>query len=310
MTGGSRRSAAVARWRGLSENARGILWMLIAVVMFALMTALIKDVATVYGYNPFQLAFFRSFFAFCSIAPFALVQARTALHTAHPFMHWWRGSVGVIAMFAGYYSVKHLPLALSTSISFASPLFVVVLAVLFLGETVRWRRWLATILGFVGVLVMVRPTQGIDPAALFGLLGAAMSAFSIVLTKRMPVSERPITILFWSNLTASLTTLAFALPGWQMPGLPDLGLLILVGMFGGAGQSCMVHAYRIAEASVVGPIDYVRLLFATVIGLLWFGEWPDTWTVVGAAIIVASTAYIARREATLRRNIPRAAAVN
>ena len=296
-------SDAEARWRALSSNARAILWMLLAVVCFAVMTALIKGMAA--RYDSFQIAFFRSFFAFLSFLPLAAMRGFKAMRTAYPFQHVWRGMVGVCAMFTGYYSVAHLPLALSTSISFATPLFLVVLAVLALGETVGWRRWLATAVGFVGVLVSARPAHGIEPAAFVGMAGAALVACSVVLTKKMPISERAITILVWSTMVSSVASLGPALLVWRTPDLQDLALLALTGVVGAFGQALFVHAYRLGEASVVGPVDYVRLVFATAIGLVWFGEWPDQWTALGAALIVASTAYIAHREAQLRRKVPR-----
>ncbi|MCK6449895.1 MAG: DMT family transporter [Alphaproteobacteria bacterium] len=296
-------STAGRRWRGLSANTRAILWMLLGTAMFATMTALIKALAA--HYDSFQISFFRSFFAFLVFLPVGLIQGLPALRTSCPMLHIRRGLVGTSSMLTGYYSVAHLPLALSTSISFAAPLFLVVLAVLALGEIVGWRRWLATAIGFLGVVVMMRPGQGIDPAALVGLAAAALSATSVVLTKKMPVSERQITILIWATLVSSVACLPFALWRWSTPDLADFWLLASVGLVGAAGQAIWLHSYRLGEVSVVGPIDYTRLIFATIIGFLWFGEWPDTWTMLGAAIIVASTAYIAHREARLRRNIPR-----
>ncbi|MBL8704799.1 MAG: DMT family transporter [Rhodospirillales bacterium] len=292
-------TAAGDRWRALTPNARAILWMLVATVMFSIMTALIKGMAA--RYDSFQIAFFRSLFAFLTFAPVALLSRGAVFRTAYPWQHVSRGMVGVMAMLTGYYSVANLPLALSTSISFAAPLFIVVLAVLALGETVGWRRWAATGVGFLGVLVCVRPTDGIAPAAFVGMAAAALVACSAIVTKKMPVSERAITILIWSTMVSTTAALGPALLVWRTPGLEDFCYLALTGVVGGCGQALFVHAYRLGEASAVGPIDYTRLVFATVIGLVWFGEWPDAWTAVGAALIVGSSAYIAHREAQLRR---------
>jgi drug/metabolite transporter (DMT)-like permease len=296
-------AAAGRRLRALPANTRAILWMLLGVLMFSAMTALIKAMAA--RYDSFQIAFFRSFFAFLTFLPIALFSGLQAFRTALPLQHVTRGLVGVAAMLTGYYAVANLPLALSTSISFATPLFLVVLAVLALGETVGWRRWAATAVGFVGVLISVRPTHGIAPAAFVGIAAAALVACSVVVTKKMPVSEKAITIVIWSTMTSSVAALGPALAVWRTPDLHDLVFLAATGVVGAAGQAIFVHSYRLGEASAVGPVDYVRLVFATLIGLVWFGEWPDAWTAVGAALIVGSTAYIAHREAVRRRRIPR-----
>lgn len=296
-------AGAGRRWHGLSANTRAILWMLLGTVMFSVMTALIKGMAV--RYDSFQIAFFRSFFAFLTFLPIALFTGFHAFRTALPLQHVARGLVGVAAMLTGYYAVANLPLALSTSISFATPLFLVVLAVVALGETVGWRRWAATVVGFVGVLVCMRPTHGISYAALVGMAAAALVACSVVVTKKMPVSEKAITIVIWSTMTSSVAALGPALAVWRTPDLYDLVFLAATGVVGAAGQAIFVHSYRLGEASVVGPVDYVRLVFATLIGLIWFAEWPDAWTALGAALIVGSTAYIAHREAVRRRQIPR-----
>jgi len=288
------------RWQALAANNRAILLMLVSTSTVAIMLALIKGMAV--RYDSMQIAFFRAFFAFATFLPFGLYQSGLlCMRTSFPGQHVWRGMIGVVGMNASYYAVAHLPLALSTAISFAMPLFVVVLAVLFLGETVRWRRWLATAAGFVGVLVSVRPTEGVSVAAIVGLIAALMTATSAVVTKRMPVSERFLTICLWSTMLSSLATLGPAVAVWRMPDWYDFGLLALIGVIGGINQVCFVQAYRIGEATVLGPIDYTRLVFATFIGVVWFAEWPDSWTAIGAALIVGSTAYIAHREAQLRR---------
>ncbi|MCC7048278.1 MAG: DMT family transporter [Alphaproteobacteria bacterium] len=296
-------AGAGKRWQGLSANTRAILWMLLGTVMFSVMTALIKAMAA--RYDSLQIAFFRSFCSFLTFLPIVLAGGFQAFRTAMPMQHVLRGLVGVMAMLSGYYAVANLPLALSTSISFATPLFLVVLAVFVLGETVGWRRWGATAVGFAGVLVCVRPTHGIAPAAIVGMVSAALVACSVVVTKKMPVSERAITIVIWSTMTSSVTALIPALAVWRTPDLHDLVFLAATGVVGAGGQAIFVHSYRLGEASVVGPVDYVRLVFATMIGLAWFGEWPDQWTAVGAALIVASTAYIAHRESVRRRQIPK-----
>ncbi len=292
-------NAVGERWQSLSANNRAILLLLSSTLTGACMLALIKGMGA--RYDSFQIAFFRSFFAFLVFLPLAMATRFELMRTAYLWQHIWRTMIGVVGMCTSYYAVARLPLALSTAISFAAPLFIVVLAVFVLGETVRWRRWLATAVGFLGVLVSVRPTDGISVAAVVCLLAALSTAFSVVVTKRMPVSERFMTICLWSTLFSSIATLGPALAVWRTPDLVDFGYLALIGLFGAASQVGFVQGYRIGEASAVGAVDYTRLVFATIIGFIWFGELPDAWTATGAALIVGSTAYIAHREAQLRK---------
>jgi len=225
-----------------------------------------------------------------------------AFRTTHPYGHFLRGAVGVTSMVAGFYATTRLPLTDSTAISFTAPLFMILTAVFLLGEKVRWRRGLATIAGFIGVLVIVRPDSGaLDEAAMAGLLGAFLVALSTTLLKRLSATEEPLTILPYFGLFASLLT---AIPAWlvwrQMSG-HEIAMLALVGGLSALGQFCSVRAFAAGELMSIAPIDYSRLVFAGTIGFLVFAEVPDRYTLVGAAIIVGSTLYIAYREAHLSR---------
>ncbi|MEQ9257059.1 MAG: DMT family transporter [Alphaproteobacteria bacterium] len=199
-------------------------------------------------------------------------------------------------------AIQFLPLADAVSLSFATPLFMVVWAALFLGESVRWRRATATAIGFVGVVVMMRPGQAaIEPAALVAILGAMFGATAMTLIKRLTVHDDNVTLMASFAIVAGIAGVGPALWVWQMPGWSDLPWLAAIGLGGVAGQYMLIRAYRAGEASVVAPFDYSRLILSTILGYLVFREVPDLWTGVGAAIIIASTFYIARREA--RRGI-------
>ena len=212
--------------------------------------------------------------------------------------------IGYTAMVLGFYAVTHLPLADATALSFTRPLFMIVLAVLFLGEQVRWRRWSATGVGFIGVLVMARPGEaGLDIASLSAIAGTLFVAGVGVMLKRLSTTERPETIIFYFTVISSILALGPALYVWRTPTAPEVLGLIAIGALGSLGQYLTIRSYRIAEATAVDPVDYARLLIATFFGFLLFRELPDIWTVVGALIIIASTLYITRREARLRRTV-------
>ena len=291
------------RWTALPGNLRGAGWMVLSAAVFASQGVTVKWLGT--RLDVFEIAFFRCLVGLATILPFiigpALAHGSAALVlTGRPWLHVARAVVGVSGMFCGFYSVTHLPLATATAISFTKPLFLIVLAVVFLGEPVRWRRWTATAAGFAGVLFVVRPGgDAFNLAALLGLLGAMLIADVVVLVKKLSASERNVTILFYFTL---ITTLVSAIPAvfvWRAPTRYELGLLVLVGVLATLGQWCSLRAYRVGEATAVMPFDYIRLLFAGLYGFALFAEVPDLLSLAGAAILIVSTLYIGYRELRL-----------
>jgi drug/metabolite transporter (DMT)-like permease len=193
------------------------------------------------------------------VLPFALRHGPAALRTRRWSGHFGRALIGYTAMILGFYAVTHLPLADATALSFARPLFMIVLAVLFLGEQVRWRRWSATGVGFLGVLVMARPGQGgFDHAALVAIAATLFVAGVGVMLKRLSTTERPETIIFYFTLISSLMALGPALYVWRPPGWTDLAIMMLLGALGSLGQYMSIRAYRTSEATAVDPVDYAR----------------------------------------------------
>lgn len=288
------------RWLALPGNVRGAAWMILSGLGFTAMAVLIKLLGG--RLDSLQIAFFRCLIGFLAILPLVLAQGTAAMRTRHFPVHLTRGLFGVLAMICSYYAIQHLPLASYTALSFSKPLFATVLAVLLLREIVRWRRWSATVLGFLGVLVMVRPGAAtFDPAALVALGDSLSIAVLIVLIKRLPASETALTMLFHFGIVSSLAALPLAIAVWRAPTAAEYGLLAAIGVLGVLAQTCWIRAFRAGEASAVAPFDYTRLLFAAAFGFVLFAETPDAWAIAGAAVIVASTVYIARREAQLAR---------
>jgi drug/metabolite transporter (DMT)-like permease len=189
-----------------------------------------------------------------------------------------------------------MPLADVTGISFSRSLWVIVLAVLFLDERLRLRRSIATITGFVGVLVMVRPGPEANPAAFAAVLNALFVAMSVVLIKRMTATEKPIAILFWGTVIPTFVTMPPAIVVWQAPTNVDLVLMAAIGGGLSVGHACLIQGLRAGEATAVMPFDYSRLILAGIAGYIFFREIPDLLTLVGAVMIISSTYYIARRE--------------
>lgn len=291
---------AAAAWVALPGNARGALWMIASGLGFTLMALLIKLLGD--RLDSFQVAFFRCLIGLLAILPIAAGYGLASLRTRSLRIHLLRGIFGLVAMFASYYAVARMPLASYTALSFTKPLFSTVLAALILHEVVRWRRWTATLVGFLGVIVMVRPgAETFDTAALFALADSLSIAFLVTLVKRLPPGETTLAMLFYFGLFSTAAALPPAFLVWRTPTLEELALLVGIGVLGVISQSFWIRAYRVGEASVVAPFDYLRLLFAATAGFLAFGEVIGMWEIAGALIIVASTVYIARREARMRR---------
>jgi drug/metabolite transporter (DMT)-like permease len=288
-------------WEALPLAARAALLMVTGCLLFSIMGALVKLLGQ--RLDSFQIAFFRCFFGFLAILPFVLrKKGHHALRTTHFYGHFLRGTAGVAAMVAGFYATTRLPLTDSTAISFTAPLFMILTAVFMLGEKVRWRRGTATVIGFIGVLVMVRPDNGtLDIAAMVALFAAFLVALSTTLIKRLSATEEALTILVYFGLFSSILTAIPAYLVWRPLTADELALLAVMGALGAVGQFCQVRAFAAGELMAIAPIDYSRLIFAGIMGFLLFAELPDRYTLVGALIIVGSTLYIAYREAHLSR---------
>jgi drug/metabolite transporter (DMT)-like permease len=281
-------------WATLPPNVRGAAWLIVASAVYSLQALIVKTLGQ--RLDPFEVAFFRCLFGLLAVIPF-LAGTRGYTISGNPWLHILRSVVGVSGMFCGFYAVTHLPLATATAISFTKPLFLIVLAVLFLGEVVRWRRWTATVIGFLGVLVVLRPgSEVFSFAMIIALLGSFFIADVTVLVKKLSQTDRNVTILFYFGVITTLVSAVPAIFVWQTPTGFEWPLLILVGVTAALGQYFSLRSFRIAETTAVMPFDYTRLLFAGLFGYLFFAEVPDGWTLLGCAILIASTLYIAQRE--------------
>lgn len=297
-----------ARLSGLPDNVRGAVWILASCLFVSAMAALVKLLGT--RLDSLQLSFFRALFGFLAVLPFVALGRFEAVRTERLGLHVSRGLLGGTGMVCAFYAITHLPLAEAAAIGFTKPLFMVVLAALMLHEVVRARRWSATGVGFLGVLIMLRPGEGVlEPAALVALAGALVAATVTLLIKRLSATEAPLTILFWLGVVSTIATLPLALHVWRQPSLAELLAMLLAAALASLAQVCMIRGLRIGEASALAPFDYARLPVAAGFGLLLFGEVPDRYALAGAGLIVLSTLYIARREARLgkRSRHPRVA---
>ena len=288
-------------WTRLPPNLRGILWLLMGTLAFAVNDLFVKSLGQTM--SPFQMAFFRYGIGFALMLPFFMRMGVGELKTSRPGIHIVRLILACVAQVGVYTSVVYLPLADATALAFSRILFTTVSAVICLREIVSGRRWSATIAGFVGVVVMVRPGGEIDPVVFIAIGAACTFAIANVLIRIMSTTEPPNRILFYYQAGGILVFLPPTVVLWQTP--PDLvswlmalaiGFLTTIGMIG------FIRGFVVGEASVIGPTEYIRLVFAAAFGFAIFSEVPDFWTIVGALIIVGSTSFIARLEAQKKRD--------
>lgn len=292
------RAAFLTRFSGLPATIRGAALMTGSGISFALMMVLVRHVsATV---HPFEAAFFRNFFGLVFMMPWLLHSGLRALATQRLGMHVVRALFGLSAMLCLFTALSLLPLAEVTALTFAAPLFATAGAAFVLKERVRLRRWTATLVGFVGVVIILRPgVEIVSLAAVIALGAAVFMAGAIVSIKSLARSEQPAAIVIYFGLLVTPMSLVPALFVWTTPTPQLLLWFFLIGLAATAGQILMTRAFAAAEASAVMPFDFSRLVFVSVFGMILFGEMPDAWTYVGAAIIMASAVYITHRESQL-----------
>ena len=287
------------RWIALPGNFRGILWITLGTLAFALNDVLIKLLGKKFG--PMELAFCRYSIGLLILSPIFIRLGWSELKTSRPAIHLTRLVIACIAQLGVFYSVIHLYLADATAIAFSRPLFTTIVAVLLLSELVTTRRWIATGLGFIGVLIMVRPGHsGFDPVALIALISACTFAIANVLIRMMASTEPPNRILFYYHAGGSLVFVIPTINLWQTPIGSEWFLLAGIGIMTTIGMTGFIRAFSAGEANAVGPMEYVRLIYAVILGYSIFGEVTDYWTFTGAFIIIVSTIYIARDEARSR----------
>ena len=283
-------------WLTLPGNARGAMWVVVGTFFFALNDTFVKQAGLTI--HPFQIGLTRYVLGIVLLLPVFIPMGREGLATKRLGLHFLRALIAGSGQILVFYSLILLILADATVISFSRPLFMTVLAVILLHEAVGWRRWAATTVGFIGVLVAVRPGDGpIDAGWLVGLTAAFLFSIGLILIRRLASTEPPNRILFYYHLFGSLLSLGPAIWMWKTPTPEEWLVLAMVGVMTTIAMFCFVRGFAIGEASILGPMEYTRLVYATALGYVFFAEVPGPWTWVGSVIIIGSAFYIARNEA-------------
>ncbi len=285
-----------------SSTARGMVLAVIAGIFFQCLNATIK--LLVADLPPLYVAWGRWTAGLLMIAPVLLLGAgRKAVRTDQLHLHGLRAVFHTGGYVLWYLAVAMIPLAEAAALGFSGPIFVAIGAVLFLGETVRARRWIAVIVGFVGVLIIVRPGfTAVNGGTLMMLASVPVIAASNLVAKKLTARDSPHVIVFWQSVLAAVCFLPFAILDWRVPTAAQLGWLLLAAAFGQLGYLFMTNAYRLADISAVQPTFFLGIVWAALFDHFLFGRSADLPTFLGAAVIVAATSYMAWREAAAGRS--------
>lgn len=288
----------------LSPNTQGAIWVLLSGVTFVTMTVLVKHLAG--DYPSHVQNFYRQTGSLIVAVPFMLRSPRQVLFVPLATMPplFVRALLATVGMILLLYTYEAVPMAEANALSFTRPLWVVLLAAVFLRETIGPSRIAAVAVGFVGVLIIMRPwgagvTLGWPHVA--ALVSALCLAGTITGVKSLTKDLSASSILVWSSIIGEILCLPFALADWRWPSVGDLIPLFLIGLLSAANQVLFIKGMAVGEAAVLAPIDYARLVLSIIAGLVVFGELPDAYTYLGAGVIVASTLYITNREIQIRR---------
>ena len=251
---------------------------------------------------PFEIAFFRSVFGLVAVMPLLIRAGPSVLVSKNPKLLAIRGLCSAASMLCWFYGLSLVPIATATALSFTNVLFGSVGVALLLGERMRARRWSAVVLGFAGMMLIVRPGFAeVDFGTLIVLVSAVLWGVGLVLVKTLLRTDGTVTVVAWAGISLTIATAIPAFAVWQWPSWQELAWLALIGTLATVATLGWTYALKTAEATLIIPLDFTRLVWAGAIGFLVFAEVPDIWTWAGSALIVSSTVYIAIREGRLAR---------
>jgi len=279
---------------------RGALWMIVSTVFFAMMMATVRRAS--FDLHAFEVAFFRSLFGIIFLLPWVARAGLTGLRTRRLGLHALRnlGSLGALMCF--FVALAMIPIADVTALGFTAPLFASIGAVLFLGEAVYLRRVAAVLTGFAGAMIILRPgIQAVSLPALLVLAGSCFVALEGLSTKSLSRTDSPQAIVLYMGLMVTPLILVPAVFVWTLPSLESLGWMAGVGLSATLGHLTLARAFRLADATAIFPFDFIKLLFASLLGYLFFREFLDAWTWIGAVVIFSAVLYTVHGEARMTR---------
>lgn len=296
-------SSLVARWLALSPNLRGILWVALSGVVFALLN--VFTLIPAQHLNSIVMAFLRYLFGAMFLLPIVLrLGLYRSLRTNRLGLHVSRGAIHTVGMMLWFVALPLTTLAEITALGFTGPIFVTIGAALFLREDVRLRRWLAVIVGFIGAMIIIRPGfSALHLGVICVLVSTPIFSASNLISKALARTDSANTIVIWQNVVIVICAAPLAIWFWQTPAWTDLLWFLAAGLCGTVGHICQQRGYQLADITLLQPIGFLSLIWNTLLGYFLFFQTPDAWTFVGAAVIFGSAMYISHREAVRRAQV-------
>jgi drug/metabolite transporter (DMT)-like permease len=283
------------------EARRGIGWMLVTMILFVSMDTVAKHLTALYPVP--QVVWARFVFHTLLIGILLAPRARLTMVTQRPGLQFLRSTLLLATTILFFSGLRILPMAESAAMMQVGPLVITALSVPLLGELVGIRRWMGVIAGFAGALLIIRPgSEAMQIAILLPLAAAVSNALYQITTRILSRSESTVTILFYTPLTGALLMSAVVPLFWVTPDAEGWAMMALLGLIGGVSHFTLIKAFTAAPAATVAPFGYSSLIWATLSGLVFFGDFPDRWTIVGALVIAGSGLYILHREHVRKRS--------
>ncbi|AKG18973.1 hypothetical protein AAX09_05850 [Moraxella bovoculi] len=275
----------------------GSFYMVLSSLAFALMLVFIKLSGQKFGMNTYELTFWRVSFALVLLGGSSWLKGRS-FRTNYPKEHFWRSLAGSIALLMNFYVVLHLPLATASTLQNTSAIFLGLLSIIILRQKPSLMAWLSLILGFIGVVILLKPTTGGDTfAMLIGLASGAISGYAYLQVRELSLLGEPAwRIVFYFSLLSTLTSGVLAWYfGFTPVTLASLPYIAGIGVTALAGQLLMTYAYQVGQKFVVAALNYLGVVFAMIFGVMWFGERLDAWALLGIVIIMVSGIISAKK---------------
>mgnify|MGYP002039392061 CR=1 FL=1 len=277
------------------DQVRGALWMMGSMASWASMAAVARYLSD--DIHTFEIVFFRSLFGALFLIPWLLKEGVSGLKTNRVGMHLVRGFTGLAVIYLLFAAIARAPLGEVAAIMSTRPMVASLAAILILKEVAHGRRWTATIIGFVGALLIIRPGFGVvSEGAIYTFMAVIFMAALTIIMKSLARTEKPDTVVVWQMIVFTPCALIPALFVWQTPDVWQLMLLISTGLFGTLTQRCLTRAYAAADATVIMPFDFTRLIFSALLGLILFQEFPNIWVWIGGLVILIGVLWLARLE--------------
>ena len=274
----------------LKTYLTGIGWFLLSLVSSSANDVMSKYLGT--RLHSFEVAFFRFFFSSIVLLPFVVYYGKNTLKTSRPFVHILRGLL-FFGMTSWTYGLTIAPITTATVVSFSIPLFTLILAVFFLNENIIWPRWVVTVVGFIGLVVTLKPhAEDFNPEILYFVLAAISFAMLDIINKKFVIKESMISMLFYSAIVTAIVSLPVASQYWLTPSSFELALLFVLGSSGSLILFFLLKAFSMVDATATAPYRYLELVISAIAAYFIFNEFPDKSTLHGAVIIIPTTLFI------------------